>query len=117
MIFFPLIHAGEEEGKLEKIRSILAQLEYKYQIEYWEAKGVPFKSHIYVPENHPLTGMMFMEREDEGHVLKVSDYVQCACNDTELPSLSALETHYAKVEDWIFSLSDLLKLWRTVQQD
>ena len=34
-------------------------------------KGVPFRSHLHVPEVHPLTGMMFCEREDEGHVLKV----------------------------------------------
>lgn len=63
---------GQKETDLEKLRSILAQLEYKYQIETWEKKGVPFKSHICVPENHPLTDVVFMEREDEGHVLKVT---------------------------------------------
>jgi hypothetical protein len=59
---------GREETTLEKIRSILAQLEYRYLVEYWEMKGV---SNIHVPEVHPLTGLMFCEREDEGHVLKV----------------------------------------------
>ena len=47
-------------------------------MECREKKGVPFKSYIYVPENHPLTGEIFCEREDEGHVLKVlSKIVQC----------------------------------------
>lgn len=33
--------------------------------------GVPFKDHLHVPEVHPLTGVLFCEREDEGHVFKV----------------------------------------------
>lgn len=53
------------------LRSILSQLHYRHQILEWEKKGVPFSSHIYVPEDHPLTGMPFHEREDEGHVFKV----------------------------------------------
>lgn len=36
---------------------------------------VPFKDHLYVPEVHPVTGMQFCEREDEGHVFKV--HVHC----------------------------------------
>ena len=38
----------------------------------WHAKGIPFKHHVYVPEVHPTTGIEFCEREDEGHVFKVS---------------------------------------------
>ena len=34
----------------------------------WEKKGVPFRSHVYVPEVKPLTGIPFHEREDEAHV-------------------------------------------------
>jgi len=37
----------------------------------WVSKGVPFNKHLYVPEIHPITGMEFCEREDEGHVFKV----------------------------------------------
>ena len=33
--------------------------------------GVPFKDHLHVSEVHPLTGVLFCEREDEGHVFKV----------------------------------------------
>jgi len=58
------------------LRSILAQLEYQYLIGDCEAQGVPFKSQLYVPEVHPVTGTLFCEREDEGHVLKV---LTCAC--------------------------------------
>lgn len=55
----------------DKMRSVLAQFEYAHTIEYWEDQGVPFKSHLHVPECHPTTGTIFCEREDEGHVFKV----------------------------------------------
>lgn len=56
---------------MEKLRSILAQMDYKYQVDSWDAKGVPFKDHVYVPEIHPVTESVFCEREDEAHVFKV----------------------------------------------
>ena len=62
---------GKDETKAEKLRSILAQLEYRHQINSWQMKGVPFKDHLYVPEIHPITGVGFCEREDDGHVFKV----------------------------------------------
>ena len=62
---------GKDETKAEKLRSILAQLEFQYQINTWQLKGVPFKDHLYVPEVHPVTGVGFCEREDDGHVFKV----------------------------------------------
>ena len=71
---------GQEETTVKKLHSLLAHLEYKHQIEYWEMKVVPFKSHIYVPEVHPLTDLMFCEREDEGHVLKVLMVLTCIHN-------------------------------------
>ena len=49
----------------------MAQLEYRYQVNTWEAKRIPFKKHLYVPEVHPETGKPFCEREDEGHIFKV----------------------------------------------
>ena len=57
----------KDETTPEKLRSILAQLDYQYQVNTWHARGVPFKDHLYVPEIHPETGMEFYEREDEGH--------------------------------------------------
>ena len=62
---------GKDETRVEKLRSILAQIEYRHQINLWCSKGVPFNKHLYVPEVHPSTGMKFCEREDEGHVFKV----------------------------------------------
>ena len=56
---------GKDETEPEKLRSILAQLDYRHQVNYWHAQGVPFKNHLYVPEIHPETGMGFCEREDE----------------------------------------------------
>ena len=53
------------------MQSILAQLDFAYQVNMRNSKGVPFKDHLYVPEIHPETGMGFCEREDEGQVLKV----------------------------------------------
>ena len=54
------------------LRSILAQLDYRYIVQNYESQGVPFTSHLHVPEVHPLTDKMFFEREDEAHVLKVT---------------------------------------------
>ncbi len=53
------------------LRSIVAQLHFHHEVTEWEKKGVPFSSHMYVPEIHPLTGLPFHEREDEAHVFKV----------------------------------------------
>ncbi len=78
MVAIPIPHsnpvtlpAGKTETLLEMLRSTLAQLHYRYEIMEWERKGVPFRSHIYVPEVHPVTGLPFHEREDEAHVFKV----------------------------------------------
>ncbi|XP_065899778.1 uncharacterized protein [Dysidea avara] len=61
---------GKTETKVEKLRSIMAQLEYTYQINQLSSKGIPFKEHLYVPEVHPITKVEFCEREDEAHVFK-----------------------------------------------
>ena len=61
----------KQETVEDKLRSILAQMDYTYTVQKWDEQGVPFRSHIYVPEVHPLTNSVFHEREDEGHVFKV----------------------------------------------
>lgn len=65
------LHLGVEEDEEDMLRSILAQLEYRYQICKWDESGVPFRTHLYVPETYPITGCKFHEREDFAHVLKV----------------------------------------------
>ncbi len=68
---FHLYFIDEDEGLVEKLRSILAQLEYSHEIKEWDKKGIPFSQFFYVPEVHPETSQHFLEREDEAHVFKV----------------------------------------------
>lgn len=63
--------SGEKETLHAKLKSILAQLEYTYQVRSWQSKGVPFDMAMYVPENHPESGDVFYEHEDAAHLLKV----------------------------------------------
>ena len=49
----------------------MSQLDFNYTVRKYDAEGVPFRSNLHVPETHPITGVMFCEREDHGHVLKV----------------------------------------------
>ena len=60
-----------EESEIDIMCSILAHMEFTYVVRQYDDHGVPFQTHLFVPEVHPDTGMMFLEREDEGHVLKV----------------------------------------------
>ena len=46
-------------------------MEFSHQVNHWAEKDVLFKTHLYVPELHPVTQTRFHEREDEGHVFKV----------------------------------------------
>ena len=71
----PCLLVGKTERTVDKLRSILAQMEYSYQVRSWSDKGVPFRTHIYVPEVHHLTGKRFHEREDEAHVFKVNSSI------------------------------------------
>ena len=66
-----IIISGKTEDTAEKYTSVLAQLDFTFEVRSWTAKGVPFSSKLYVPETHPVTQQGFCEREDEGHVLKV----------------------------------------------
>ena len=67
-----LLMSGKEETEVEMFRSILAQLEFTYIVQKYDAGGIPFRTHLHVPEVHPLTESIFYEGEDEGHVVKVT---------------------------------------------
>ncbi len=56
---------------VDKLRSILAQYEFSYQVRRWHDSGVHFRTYLYVPEVHPITNEVFCEQKDEAHVLKV----------------------------------------------
>lgn len=76
------VFIGRKETEEDMLRSILSQLDYRWQINSWLERGVNFKDHLYVPEVHPETGLHFCEREDEGHVFKVCKFyvhVQIQC--------------------------------------
>ena len=47
---------GLEETYEDKLRSIIAQLEYSYEVCDYDKKGIPFRTYMYVPEKHPITG-------------------------------------------------------------
>ena len=64
----------EEESDVDMLRSILAQLEFQHVVRNYDKSGVPFRTYLHVPEIHPDSGMVFYEREDEGHVLKVHNF-------------------------------------------
>ena len=56
---------------VDKLKSILAQFEFKYRIELHKGKEIPFSTYLYVPEEHPETRAAFFERKDEAHLIKV----------------------------------------------
>lgn len=61
----------ELEERADKLRSILSQLEFSHIVCDYDRRGIPFRSHLHVPEVHPDTGHTWYEREDPAHVLKV----------------------------------------------
>ena len=68
---------GKTESFEDQLRSILAQFHFSYEIQQFEASGVPFRTYMYVPEQHPVTKSTFYEREDEAHLIKVIDTFKC----------------------------------------
>lgn len=68
---------GNKEEDVDKLRSILSQFEFAYTVRDYDNKGIPFRTHLHVPEVHPDTGCTFYEREDPGHVLKVKNAKHC----------------------------------------
>lgn len=73
-----IIAVGKREEEVDKLRSILAQLEFTHTVREYERNGVPFRHHLHVPEVHPETGNVFYEREDPAHVLKVHLHLHTA---------------------------------------
>ena len=69
---------GQLEDEAGMMPSILAQLDFSHEICRWDRSGVPFRQHMYVPENHPQTSERFDDREDEPRVLKVFTF-PCIC--------------------------------------
>lgn len=54
------------------LKSILAQFEFTAVVKQYAHEGIPFDSHLHVPEVHEYTGTVVCQREDEGHLFKVN---------------------------------------------
>jgi len=62
------INIGKSEDFEDKLRSILAQFHYVQEIEKYEAKGIPFKTYMYIPEHHPETNDLFSMKGRMKHI-------------------------------------------------
>ena len=58
------------ESFLDKLRSMVGTFMYRHQVEEWERKGVPFKTHLYVPEYDDHCRGVHHDRGDHNHILK-----------------------------------------------
>ena len=56
------------------------------------SKGVPFRTYIYVPEDHEITEESFLEREDEGHIFKVRALYLLICSLVSVSMLGHVHT-------------------------
>ena len=68
VVYMCVATIGKTESYQDKMRSILAQFEFTKTIREFELKGY----HLVLPEQHPDTGDLFYEREDDAHILKVN---------------------------------------------
>lgn len=73
-LLFYVGQSVETEERVDKLRSILSQLEFSHRVCEYDQKGTPFRVHLHCPEVHPDTGHAWYEREDPAHVLKVSSH-------------------------------------------
>lgn len=55
---------------LNKLRSIVATYQFRYDVQYWKGEGVDFSLYLYVPEVGPITKETHHERADHNHLLK-----------------------------------------------
>jgi len=58
------------ESHLDKLRTIVATYHYKHTLAKFSEDGIDFIHHIFVPEADDVTGEIFHERADHGHLLK-----------------------------------------------
>ena len=63
-----------EETDIDRLRSIVAQMDFQYRVRQYDNRGIEFRTYLHAPEIHPVSGSVFLERE-EGHVLKVCIHV------------------------------------------
>lgn len=101
---------GQDEGLADQLRSILAQYQFQYEIQCYEADGVPFGTFLYIPELHPETKATFYEREDEAHLIKVNEYIALNYCVILMFYFSVLQVILGVGDQPISSWSDILRL-------
>ena len=58
------------ESLLDKLRTVVATYQFRYDVQYWKDNGIDFSQYLYVPEIDPITGETHHERADHNHLLK-----------------------------------------------
>ena len=58
------------ESLLDKLRSIVATYQFRYDVQYWKGESVDFSLYLYVPKVDPITKETHHERADHNHLLK-----------------------------------------------
>ena len=66
---FPFIR-DTPESLLDKLRTVVATYQFRYDVQYWKDNGVDFSQYLYVSEIDPITGETHHERADHNHLLK-----------------------------------------------
>ena len=70
MVGIPFLYPCRREGNRSTRIDVYISTD---GIRQYDDDGIPFRTHLHVPEVHPETGTTLFEREDEGHMLKVHD--------------------------------------------
>ena len=65
------MNVGKPEGFEDKLRSILAQFHYVFEIRNFATQGIPFNLYMYVPERPPEINDVSFEKENEAHLINV----------------------------------------------
>ena len=79
----------EKQSTADKLRSVLAQLEFSYRIRHYHDELEYFSDTTSMCPRYTVTHLPICEREDEGHVLKVT-----YCYSSSLPDIYC--THWSK---------------------
>ncbi len=58
------------ENTLDMLRSVVATYKLRQVIRDFQADGIDFSCHLYIPEHDPITQDIIHERGDHNHILK-----------------------------------------------
>ena len=58
------------ESLLDKLRSVVATCQFRYDVQYWKGREVDCSLYLYFPEVDPISEETHHERADHNHLLK-----------------------------------------------